>query len=319
MQHVAIFNEERYELYYQMFSGLVHGRDDDDDDDGATNVELTRANLLIDVRWPEVSRALADTMCALNEFSASPCYNLRPLASDVARLVHKAATIAFGTCRHECVPSWFLQNCECLLAATLHKMLVQFATRSALTETAMQSAFSALLDIAEGLRGFVGLHYLAESTGVHVLMSAVANSRYDFLAKEGVVVRHAERVFADVLAERILAEPNRALNVRSAFCFFARSERWQEFTNACLDYDWLKGREGGHLAQLSLVVGIATRDASAHSHNPRDPVHRCSALNTSPERPARTLSLPRTPTKSTRARIAKRHRRVTRMLVVDAP
>lgn len=316
MQHVATFSEERYELYYQMFSGLVHGRDDND---GAANVELTRANLLIDVRWPEVSRALADTMCALNEFSTSPCYNLRPLASDVARLAHKAATIAFGTCRHECIPSWFLQNCECLLAATLHKMLVQFATRSTLTETAMQSAFSVLLDIAEGLRGFVGLHYLAESTGVHVLMSAVANSRYDFLAKEGVVVRHAERVFADVLAERILAEPNRVLDARSAFCFFARSERWQEFTEACLDYDWLTGREGDHLAQLSVVVGIATRNASAHPNNPRGPVHLCSALNTSPERPVRTLSLPRTPTKSTRARIAKRHRRVTRMLVVDAP
>ncbi|MBD40231.1 MAG: hypothetical protein CMB11_07650 [Euryarchaeota archaeon] len=316
MQHVAIFNEERYELYYQMFSGLVDGRDEYDE---VADVELTRANLLIDVRWPEVSRALADTLCALNEFATSPCYSFRPLASDVARLVHKAAMIAFGTCRHECIPSWFLQNCECLLAATLHKMLVQFSTRSALTETEMQSAFGALLEIAEGLRGFVGLHYLAESTGVHVLMSAVANSRYDFLAKEGVVVRDAERVFADVLAERILADPNRALNVRSAFCFFARSERWQEFTNACLDYDWLKGREGDHLAQLSAVVGIATRDASAHSHNPHGPVHRCSALNTSPERPGRTLSLPRTPTKSTGARIAKHHRRVTRMLVVDTP
>ena len=104
--------------------------------------------------------------------------------------------------------------------------------------------------------------------------------QYD-LAKEGVVVRHAERVFANVLAERILADPNRALNVQSAFCFFARSERWQDFTNACLDYDWLKGREGDHLARLFVVVGIATRDTSAHSHSLRDPVHRCSALDTS--------------------------------------
>ena len=316
MQHVAAFNEERYELYYQMFSDLVHGRDDDN---GAAGVELTRANLLIDVRWPEVSRALADTLCALNEFATIPCYSFRPLASDVARLVHKAATIAFGTCRHECIPSWFLQNCECLLAATLHKMLVQFATRSTLTEIEMQSAFGVLLDIAQGLRKFVGLHYLAESTGEHVLMSAVANSRYDFLAKEGVVVRHAERVFADVLAERILADSNRALDARSAFCFFARSERWQEFAEACLDYDWLKSREGGHLAQLSVVVGIATRDVSAHPNTPHDLVHLCSVLNTSPERPVRTISMPQTPMKSTHARIAKHRRRATRMLVVDAP
>ena len=54
MQHVATFNEERYELYYQMFSGLVDGRDEYDE---ATDVELTRASLLIDVRAGGVTRA----------------------------------------------------------------------------------------------------------------------------------------------------------------------------------------------------------------------------------------------------------------------
>lgn len=315
MQHVAAFNEERYELYYQMFSSLVHGCDNDD---GGAEVELMHANLLIDIRWPEVSRALADSVCALNEFSTRPCYSVRPLASDVARLVHKAAMIAFGTCQHESIPSWFLQNCECLLAATLHKVLVQFATRSARTEVEMQSTFGALLDIAEGFRGFVGLHYLAESTGVHVLMSAVANSKYDFLAKEGIVVRHAERVFGDALSERILADPNRVMDARSAFCFFARSERWEEFAKACLDYDSLMDREGGRLAQLSVVVDIATRGMCAHPDRPRCPApHPRPVMDASPERPVRTVSLPRTPTKAVRSRIAKPRRRATGRLVMD--
>lgn len=316
MQHATTFNEERYELYYQMFSDLLHGRDNDD---VGTDVELTRANLLIDIRWPEVSRALADSVCVLNEFSTHPFCSSRPLAVDVARLVRKAATIAFGTYRHESIPSWFLQNCECLLAATLHKVLVQFATRSPRTEAEMQSTFGTILDIAEGLRSFVGLRYLAESTGVHVLMSAVTNSKYDFLAKQGVVVRPAERVFADVLAERILSDPNRAMDARSAFCFFARSERWEEFAEACLDYDWLKSREGSHLARLCVVVGIATGGMSVQSDASRCPARPYPALTVSPERPTRTLPHPRTPTKSSRLGIAKPRRRATARCIADVP
>ena len=66
-----------------------------------------------------------------------------------------------------------------------------------------------------------------------------------------------ERIFADVLAEKILDDPNRAMNERSAFCFFARSERWRAFAAACLD----RG-VGGMLAQLLAEVDLAVERVS---------------------------------------------------------
>ncbi len=265
-----------------MFSDLLRGCNTEEPD-----TELTCANLLIDIRWPEVSRALADNVC---ELCAIEDFTTPPLAHDVARLVGRAATIAFGTCQHAAIPSWFLQNYECLLAATLHKMLVRFVTTINVLESTRRKAFNVLLDIAEGLRGFVGLRCVAESTGAHAMMSAVANSRYDFLSKEAVIVHPTERIFVNVLAEKILADPNRAMDERSAFCFFARSDRWRAFAAACLD------REGlvGPLAQLLAEVVLVTEHVSV------------VATASSPKRPVRTtLTKARTPTKPQRSRIAK--------------
>lgn len=273
-------SDERHHIYYVMFCDLLRGCNTEEPD-----AELTCANMLIDIRWPEVSRALAGCVCDL---CASEDFSVRPVAHDVARLVGRAATIAFGTCRHAAIPSWFLQNYECLMAATLHKMLVHFVSTTSVTDWTRRRAFGVLLDLAEGLRGFVGLDYIAESTGAHALMSAVANSRYDFLSKEAMVVHPSERTFVNVLAEKILDDPNRAMNERSAFCFFARSERWRAFAAACLD------REGlvGPLAQLLAEVLLA--------------IERVSVVESaSPKRPVRANRNVKTPTKPLRARIAK--------------
>ena len=263
-----------------MFSDLLRGHNTEDPD-----AELTCANLLIDIRWPEVSRALADNVCQL---CAAEDFAIRPLAHDVARLVGRAATIAFGTRRHAAIPSWFLQNYECLLAATLHKILVRFVTTN-VSESTRHKAFHVLLDIAEGLRGFMGLPYVAESTGAHALMSAVANSRYDFLSKEAMIVHPAERTFINALSEKILDDPNREMNERSAFCFFARSERWRSFAAACLD------REGlvGPLAQLLAEVVLLTERVTV------------VATVSSPKRTMRTNFKVQTPTKPSCSRIAK--------------
>ena len=273
-------SDERHRIYRCLFSDLLHGCSTEEPD-----VELTCANLLIDTRWPEVSRALADTvcdLCAIDDFA------IRPIAHDVARLVDRSATIAFGTCRHAAIPSWFLQNCECLLAATLHKMLVRFVSAAPVPEWTRRRAFRVLLDVAEGLRGFVGLRCVGESTGAHALMSAVSNSRYDFLAKEAAIIHPTERIFVNVLAEKILDDPNRAMEARSAFCFFARSERWRTFASACLD------REGllGPLAQLLAEVVLATERVSV-------------VASASPKRVARVHLKAQTPTKPPRSRIAK--------------
>ena len=93
-------------------------------------------------------------------------------------------------------------------------------------------SFVQYASIAEGMRNYMGLPYLAESTGAHALMSAVTNSKYDFLSKDSRFLHRSERIFASVMAERIMADPNRAMELRSGFCFFARSGRWREFASA---------------------------------------------------------------------------------------
>ena len=293
MQFASPCNEERYDLYYDMFTDLLRGHHD-----GDARVETIRANLMIDIRWPEVSRALSDVVCRLCGYH---CYTVRPLAHDVGRLMDSAATIAFGSSRHREIPSWFLQNNECLLAATLHKMLVEFVTSGDFvvryTDAMMRQAFCVLLDIAEGMRNYMGLPYLAESTGAHALMSAVTNSKYDFLSRDSQFLHRSERILAGVMAERITADPNRAMELRSGFCFFARSGRWREFASACLDRDGL----GTPLAQLLAEVDWATKRLAE-----AEPCRPCSPA--SPDRPIRRTRA-RTPTKLPRSAIAKPDRR----------
>lgn len=304
MQHYSsTCNEERYDLYYDMFTDLLRGHHD-----GDARIETIRANLMIDIRWPEVSRALSDVVCHLCGTLRQNCY--APLAYDIGRLMERAATIAFGTSRHAEIPSWFLQNNECLLAATLHKMLVEFVTSGEFivryTDSMMHKAFCVLLDIAEGMRNCLGLSYLADSTGAHALMSAVTNSKYDFLSKDAQILHRSERIFASVLAERIMADPNRAMELRSGFCFFVRSRRWREFASVCLDRDGL----GTPLAQLLAEVHLATkRLAEAEACRPRSPASLLPQNVSSPDRPIRRTRM-RTPTKLPRSAIAKPARRI---------
>ena len=227
----AVYNIARSELYIEVFTNVVRGRDEDD-----AEMQDAHANLLIDIRWADVARAFAYVL-----HGEALRGEIRPLARTFERLAGQAALAAFGTRNHEEIPSWFFQNFECLLASTLHKLLLYF--RDPLTwRLSMQQrvcavvAFSALIDVAEGLRSYVGLDYLRESTGVHVLMSAVQNAKCDFL-KEVVhpVPRCSALIFAEVLATHILADPNRELVVQSGFCFFARSQRWRAFASACLE------------------------------------------------------------------------------------
>ncbi len=275
-----------------MFTGILRGHCNED-----AGVAIARSNLMIDIRWPEVSRALADAVCRQCGCLRNP--DAQPLARDIGLLMGSASTIAFGTTCHSEIPSWFLQNNECLLAATLHKMLVEFVTSCEVivryNRYMMKRAFCLLLEIAEGMRSYLGLPYLSESTGAHALMSAVTNSKYDFLSKDAMILHPSERIFADVLAEQILADPNRAMEPSSAFCFFARSKRMREFTSVCLNCDGL----GGALAQLLAEVDLATRRLADS---------RSLQAVLSPNRPARRTRA-RTPMKLSCAAIAKPTRR----------
>ena len=74
-------NEERYDLYSDMFTDLLRGHHD-----GDARIETIRANLMIDIRWPEVSRALADVVRVHRAVSE----RLRPKFSDEQDLVRAA-------------------------------------------------------------------------------------------------------------------------------------------------------------------------------------------------------------------------------------
>lgn len=249
-------NYERLGIYRGVFTRLIRGWDD-----GDAETESAVVNMLVDIRWPEVSKAFVD--CLSRE---SRIGEIRPLARDVERLVGRAATTAFGTSIHAEIPSWFLQNYESFLVSSLHRLFLRHFNWDSWDSPAIHRSFEALFDVAEGLRCFLGLRYLADSTGAHALMSAVANAKCDMLKWAAEPVRCPEMHFANVLAGRIRADPNRTLEVQSAFCFFARSERWRAFAKACAENE--AHDPDGPLARLLEEVAAATARPEAASASP---------------------------------------------------
>ena len=286
------YNCERLEIYMKMFADLARGEHEDD-----AEAEDMYVNLLIDIRWPDVPKALAHVL-----FNEVECGSMRSLAGTFECLVGRAALAAFGTTSHAEIPSWFFQNFECLLASTLHKLVGYFRNTLGPPLSAVQSkraelAFEALIDVAKGLRSYVGLSYLAESTGVHVLMSAVHNAKCDFL-KEVVKAGPpcSALILANVLARHILADPNRELAVQSGFCFFARSDRWRAFAAACHD----KALLHNPLTELLRAVDEAKQRAAA---TPPGLLFLASEFLEADASPERALKVAR----STRLRCCTRH------------
>ena len=288
-------NAERWSLYRGMFERFLRGCTVDAD------TRNMRANLMVDIRWTEVPRAFA--RCLVDESQAA---TVRPLALDFEQLVGQAATVAFGTRDHAAIPSWFLQNHECFLVTSLHRLLVEYYVWDSWENPVVHRSFRALLDVAEGLRRFLGLRYLAESTGAHALMSAVANAKCDMLKWAAAPVRCPERHFANLLAERILADPNRALEVQSAFCFFARSERWRAFAKACAEDE--AHDPSGPLARLLGEVAASTARQAAAGASPGLFFLASTFLeaDASPPRPKRAARPAPTPAKRPRCTATKR-------------
>lgn len=215
------YNVYRLGLYQDLFDAVLEGKHN----------EGVAVNLLIDIRWMEVARALANVLC-----EASLRGPIRPLAADVCHLFTRAAVSAFGTSVHAEIPSWFLQNNESFLASCLHKLLAAF-TQKTTAPLQMHRAFAALIDVADGLKPFLGLSHLALSTGAHALMSTAAHARYDFLTTMHANASAATLCFAELLAERILEESkDDEREAESPLLYFARSERWQVFAAACIDF-----------------------------------------------------------------------------------
>ena len=84
------YNVYRLGLYQDLFDAVLEGRHN----------EGVAVNLLIDIRWMEVARALTNVLC-----KASLRGPIRPLAADIRHLFSSAAVSAFGTSVHAEIPS----------------------------------------------------------------------------------------------------------------------------------------------------------------------------------------------------------------------
>ena len=277
--YAADYNVSRLAAYVVFFEDLFLGQHD----------EFIAVNLLTDVGWAEVAKGF---VCSLTRrCAAGP---LRPLADDVGALVRQCAHGAFGTDAHDRLPSWFLQNYETFLASSTHKLLRHY-TRKAAPTVVMKRAFGALLEMAEGMRDFVGLQTVR--SGAHALLMACHHSRMNLLAMESSSICAPHLAFVELLAAAILREPERSVRDRhNSLSFFAKSARWQQLSRACAP--WLS--ETSELSRLNSEIGQGI--ARAEQGTTTDIATLASAfLSTSPPRARRVVDL-RTPTKPVFAR-----------------
>lgn len=234
MMHLYDYNMVRLAGYLDFFDDFLHGRHD----------MGTATNLLTDVRFAEVAKAFTMKLTRLALLGP-----IRPLHTDTADILRRCATSAFGTHEHEHLPSWFLQNYEGFLASCTHKLLRHYSRQPA-PEDAMRAAYGALIQMAEGMKAFIGLKRV--HSGTHALMAACHHSRTNFLAMETEHVCAPYLAFVEQLMGEILKEPNRDMHDRhNSLTFFAKSSRWQHVSKACAP--WLGCRDS-NLASVHAAI-----------------------------------------------------------------
>ena len=275
------YNQVRLAAYYAFFNDFLRGEYD----------TATGIHLLTDVRYAEVSKAFVMSLTRRCTEGA-----IRPLADGVSNLVRKCATSAFGTCEHDHMPSWFLQNFEGFLASCTHKLLKHYGRHPA-PSTPMHRAFVALFQVADGMKRFLGLKQV--DTGAHALMTACHHSRMDMLTLVSSDVCASHLAFMEQLAASIYQSPTSCMRDRhNALSFFAKSMRWQQFAKACAP--WL--RHDSNLAMVNALIERATTEQA--KDRAADVVSMASAFlfGSPPTRPRRVHNFV-TPPKFTERRV----------------
>ncbi len=264
MMRLYDYNMVRLSAYVDFFNAFLQNKHDQ----GAAT------NLLTDVRYAEVAKAF---VMSLTRHVAED--KVRPLGDEVAETLRRCAKGAFGTHEHEQLPGWFLQNYEGFLASCTHKLLRHYS-RTPATESAMRAAYSAIFQVAEGMKNFIGLKRV--SSGTHALMAACHHSRTNFLGLESENICHAHLAFVEQLAAAILKEPDQDMHDRhNALSFFAKSARWQQVSKACSS--WLP--EDSNLAKMHVAIKASAEKPPKEA----EIVSLASAFlsTSSPERPRR--------------------------------
>jgi hypothetical protein len=268
-------NFTRLSLYTRLASSIL---------DGTHNVEEV-ANLLVDVRFIEIPQAFADAIV-----DASKGSSVHGLEERFSHLVQYVAFVAFGTTERNAIPSWFLQNYECFLAAMVHRLLVVFTAnwhigclRSKSSESVKSQAsraFEMALALTAGAKSYLSLDCLAQSSGAHAILTVCNHSRYQFLSLS-TPLPPIYCLFMDVLAKEILrtAKAMDAVDATTAFGYFASTRLWRTFAQNCIQR-----------TELNLeAVAQLERDVTAASSRKR---------KSSPTGPTNSPTPPSSPTRS---------------------
>ena len=235
MSKSGLRNQTRLHLYENLATGILKG----------THKVGEAANLLVDVRFSEIPQAFANAIVEAARDGGVRC----DLQDRFAHLLEYTTFVAFGTIERNAIPSWFLQNYECFLAACLHMLLIEYnrliemrcfgfqeseQERKAARVAEARRAFGIAFDLCAGAKNYLSLDCLEASKGAHAVLVVCNHSRYQFLRCSRPPV--AFRVFMDTLASRIMDETELwdVANTEVALGYFASTRTWQEFAQLCM-------------------------------------------------------------------------------------
>ena len=303
-------NYTRLSLYTRLAKSILEGTHNADE----------VANLLVDVRFIEIPQAFADAIADAAEESV----NVHGLEARFSHLVQYVAFVAFGTTERNAIPSWFLQNYECFLAAMLHRLLVLLISkwhtscfgggRAEVVRNQARRAFEMAIALTAGAKSYLSLDCLSKSSGAHAVLVVCNHSRYQFLSRS--TMPHMYCLFMDVLAKEILATADERdpTNVQTAFGYFASTRMWRAFAQNCVENAELPFKATEQLERdvkaASAVSDIASRKRKATSPVP-SPVPSPGPMD-SPSRPSTPTDSPTTPRRAWTASTPPEKRRAVR-------
>ena len=256
MSQSGLRNQTRLRLYENLATSILEG----------THKVSEAANLLVDVRFSEIPQAFANAIVEAVRNGGVQC----DLQDRFAHLLEYTTFVAFGTIERNAIPSWFLQNYECFLAACLHMLLIEYdrliemrcfgfqqseQERKAARVAEARRAFGIAFDLCAGAKNYLSLDCLEASKGAHAVLVVCNHSRYQFLRCYRAPV--AFRVFMDTLAARIVDETEDwdVANTQQAFGYFASTRTWQDFAQLCM----VETKDTPHLARLQGEVRLARK------------------------------------------------------------
>lgn len=241
MSRSGVRNQTRLRLYENLATGILEG----------THKVGEAANLLVDVRFSEIPQAFANAIEEFVTHRGVRCDVRCDVRERFAHLLEYTTFLAFGTTERDAIPSWFLQNYECFLAACLHMLLTKYdymvkfrcfgfqervpePEREAARLAEARCAFRIAFDLCAGAKNYLSLDCLEASKGAHAVLVVCNHSRYQFLrcTRPSAVFR----AFMDELAARILGETEECdvVNTQLAFGYFASTRAWQDFAQLCM-------------------------------------------------------------------------------------